>query len=349
MHLKRYRSVTVREALAQARADLGPNALVLATRLVSARGWRGLLGYRVVEVTAAANREVSESRPFVHAAPQPEPAAPTLDPVARPSRQADPAASVDAIVARLCAAGLDRTLATDVANTVPGSHRRLASVALLRRVIADQLEGMTAGEEPFARAEVFVGPPGVGKTTTIAKIAAQERARRGLRLGLVAADGFRVGAVEQLRLYADIIGSPFVVARTVAELDSTLARLDGGPLLVDTAGRHPRERQARELIQMLAQRPDVRTHVVLSAATPPREAGRLLDGYASGRPVRVTLTRVDEVDAVGPLVGLLRERRLPISFLGTGQRVPEDLSRATASVLAAHLLGDGPDRTGDGV
>ena len=73
--------------------------------------------------------------------------------------------------------------------------------------------------------ELFVGPPGAGKTTTIAKIAAQERARRGARLSLLAADGFRVGAVEQLRLYADIIGSPFAVARTPREIEQSLSRV----------------------------------------------------------------------------------------------------------------------------
>jgi flagellar biosynthesis protein FlhF len=340
MHLKRYRSNSVREALAQARADLGPNALVLSTRLVGVRGWRGWLGGRLVEITAAANRDMSESRPM--AQPTPRETAPAAPPTITP-----PDPLIAPMVARLCAAGLDRALAADAAAAVPRTRRRQASLALLRRAVADTLDPLTAGHAAFAAAEVFIGPPGVGKTTTIAKVAAQARARDGVRLGLVAADGFRVGAVEQLRLYADIIGAPFMVARTAAELDAVLDRVTGDPVLVDTAGRSIREPDWQEALALLGQRTGIRTHLVLSAAMQAPEAARLLDAYHGARPACVALTRVDESASIGPLVGLLRERRLPVSFLGTGQRVPEDLVRATGPVLAAHLLGEAPGDAGD--
>jgi len=85
---------------------------------------------------------------------------------------------------------------------------------------------------------------------------------------------------------------------------------------------------------------DVRTHLVLPAATPPTVARRLVDAYAEARPSRVVLTKLDEAESVSPLVGVLRERQLPVSYLGTGQRVPEDLQRATSTVLAASMLGE---------
>jgi flagellar biosynthesis protein FlhF len=329
MHLKRYRSTNVRDALSQARAELGSGALVLSTRLVPARGWRGWLGHRVVEVTAAANRDMSDTRP----------APAETGPLATDAAlvQAAPDVTLDTLVARLRAAGLDKALASEVVSALPRTRRRQASIALIRRTLADQLGTLAAGDDRLLAAEVFLGPPGVGKTTTIAKIAAQERARRGARLGLIAADGFRVGAVEQLRVYADVIGAPFSVARTPSELDAALKAVTT-PVLVDTAGRSARDPQARELFDVLAGRTDVRTHVVLSAATATRDAARLLDLYAPVGPSRVALTRLDEAESIGPLVALLRERRLPLSYLCTGQRVPEDLVRATAPVLAAQLL-----------
>lgn len=330
MHLKRYRMPTVQQALARVRADLGPDALVLATRLVARRGPAGWLGGREVEVTAAVDRPVvSENRPAVEnnrpAAPQPE----------------------NEIVARLQAVGLDVVLAREVASAVPRAGRRGASVPAIRRALAQCLGGVAAGEEPFSTVEVFVGPPGAGKTTTIAKIASQERALRGHRLGLVAADGFRVGAVEQLRLYADIIGSWFTVARTPAEIEAVVAQRRPFPVLVDTAGRSPRDPAVRSVFQLLAGRPGVRTHLVIPAATPPARLGRLLEGFGPDAPDRVVLTRLDEADSITPLFSALRERRLAISYLGTGQRVPEDLEKATPPVLAGLLLGEQVGQAGD--
>lgn len=322
MHLKRYRTATVLEALTRARAELGPGALVLSTRLVRAPGPRGWLGGREVEVTVAAEREVSENRPDVEGFRHPN------------------ARTVDPIAARLEATGLESSFAREVAAAVPRRDRRGASPGGLRRALASRLGPSVAGYDAYAPVELFVGPPGAGKTTTVAKIAAQERARSGERLSMVAADGFRVGAVEQLQLYAEIIGTPFFVARNASDVERAIEASDT-PVLVDTAGRSPSDREAQELFDVLGRRAWARTHLVMPAATPTRDAGRILDRFADAHLDCVALTRVDEADTLAPLVGLLRERRLPVSYLGTGQRVPEDLYRATPPLLAACMLGEG--------
>ena len=113
------------------------------------------------------------------------------------------------------------------------------------------------------------------------------------------------------------------------------------PVLVDTAGRSPPDDDvARAVPRARAARRDVRTHLVLPADTPPAGARRIFDAYAEARPTRLVLTKLDEAESLSPLVGLLRERQLPISYLGTGQRVPEDFNRATAQLLAASVLGE---------
>lgn len=395
MHLKRYRSATVREALAQARAELGPDALVLSTRLVSVRGVKGWLGSREVELTAAHDSVMSESRPSARSADMEDMAEEIartfgggvektasfsrhggtyggtfgggLTTPVRGGRTADQIASdrfaermerrdeedfdtpagpvkkdgtIEALIARLCATGLHRDFAERIAQGVPRLQRRNGSLAALEKSVATELATFAAGEEAYAAVELFVGPPGAGKTTTIAKIAAQERARRGQKLNLLAADGFRVGAVEQLRLYADIIGSSFAVARTPAEIERSILTTRG-TVLVDTAGRSVRDPRAQEVVSMLSGLPGVRTHLVMPAAASVRDLRNVLDAYGDKGPNRVVFTRIDEADSVSPLMQVLHERGLKVSYLGTGQRVPEDLERATPARLAAHVLGHG--------
>ena len=346
MHLKRFRRETVQEALRAAREELGPGALVLSTRIVAAPGARGWFGRRQVEVTAAAERpQVSDLRQVPREDPD-EVRNRGLhleignDPQHSNSRvRKREQRAVASLAAQLQATGLDPTLAHDVANAHPTPHRRGATVVNLRKTLADQLATLAAHDDSYAPVEVFVGPPGVGKTTTIAKIASQERARGGARLGLVAADGFRVGAVEQLRLYADILDAPLTVARTPDELARAIDEARR-PLLVDTAGRSPQDDVSREMLRVLAGRSGVRTHLVLAASTTAELVRRALGRFAEAHPSRLIITKLDEAESLAPIVGVLREQQIPISYLGTGQNVPDDLERATAPALAAWVAGD---------
>lgn len=322
MHVKRLYRSTVRDALAAAKAELGPGALVLSTELVPAPGWRGWVGQRVVRLTAAAERPVSDERPDV------------------PERR-QPSLKLDApragVVARLAAAGVEPVLASAVVARMSNADCRGGSDVALRRALAAELAALTGGEAGYERFEVFVGPPGVGKTTTIAKIAAQERALGGRTLGLVAADAFRAGAIEQLRSYAAVLGAPFRIARSAAELEQAIGA-SRHTSLVDTAGRSPADGQLADLLGVLDRTNGVRTHLVIAADTSAATARRIFDRYGAMQPSRVVITKLDESESLAPLLGVVRERALPVSYLGTGQRVPEDLWRATPAGLAAALL-----------
>jgi flagellar biosynthesis protein FlhF len=329
---QRFRSSSVRDALAQARETLGPSALVLGTRLVPASGWRGWLGGREVEVSAFLSVGVSEKRPSAD-----NEAADVTH--ARPATPRGPV--TDSLVARLMATGLDRDLAESVVDEIPQARRRDVSQGQLREALATCLAPLAMRSSALGEVNVFIGPPGVGKTTTIAKIAAQARARGARRFRLVAADGYRVGAVEQLRLYADIIGSPFVVARTP---DEVTAAVSGStlPVLVDTPGLSPANEEAAAFFEALAGLPGVQTHLVVPGNTSPRDFDRIWARFAMAGADRVVMSKVDEAETVMPLVRTLREREIPVSLLGLGQRVPEDLVEGEPETIAACLLGQVP-------
>lgn len=338
MELRRYRTASVQEGLLKARAELGPRAVVLAARTVNRSAWLPWIGGRDVEVTAAIDGTLSAGRRSV----------PEIETDTSPRRDA----ATEELVARLEAVGLGRPLAFEIATAIPLRRRRGATLSSIHGALGERLaplvattagEVTTAGSDTTATDEsevhVFIGPPGVGKTTTIAKIAARERAGGGTRFGLIAADGYRVGAVEQLRIYADIIRAPFDSVRSTAELERALARRRR-PVLVDTAGRAPEDRGSRELFACLSAWQDVRTHLVVDAGQATQHVERTFDRYRDARPNRVVLTKLDQVDSLAPLVTILRRAGIPVSYLCAGQRVPDDLRTATASVLAGHVLGE---------
>ena len=357
MHVKRFYSATVREALAAARSEFGPDALVLSTELVSAPGWRGLMGKRVVALTAASERQVSDRRtvtPFrrhedieeaVEALAgrtfrgrrddlrdaRPED---VIREFARPDKQD---AARKSVVARLTACGIDTAIAEAAAAKLTPAECRNLTEDVLAKALESAVEPLVSADSKSARVEVFVGPPGVGKTTTIAKIAAQSRASQGPAIGMIAADGFRAGAVEHLRSYAAIIGAPFRIARTPDELDRTIDA-SRHAVLVDTAGRSPKDGGFNDLLAVLDRKKQVRTHLVLAADTNPATARKVIDRYAPAHPTRVVITKLDEAENVAPLLSVIRERQLRVSYLGCGQRVPEDLEKATPAWLASALI-----------
>ncbi|HUU35373.1 MAG TPA: hypothetical protein VMW48_15015 [Vicinamibacterales bacterium] len=337
MQVKQFRQPTVREAFSAIRDEFGPSALVLSSELVSARGWRGWVGMREVQVTASApegwqahagSRPVGQDR---RPADMPD----------SPARTSGLGAGTGSLAARLICAGIDPALAEAVAAGVPVRLQRKLNADGVRQALAAHLGALAAGDEAFAPVEVFIGPPGVGKTTTIAKIAAQERVRRNRAVGVVAADAFRAGAVEQLRTYAAIIGAPFRTARNIEEMDQAIEQ-SRQTLLVDTAGRSPKDDDLRDVRRLLGSRKGVRTHLVIPAETSLASARRIVDRFADAKPDRVVVSRLDEAESPTALLTWLVARGLPVSYITTGQRVPEDLERATPAVLAAALLRDDP-------
>lgn len=190
-----------------------------------------------------------------------------------------------------------------------------------------------------ARRIAFVGPTGAGKTTTLAKLAARAQLDHGCRVGLITLDTYRIGAVPQLGAYADILKVPLEVARTPEELSHALARLaDRDLVFIDTIGRSPLGDGVDALVPFLATAAADEVHLVLSATTRPGDSVRAARSFARLVPNRLVVTKVDETDDYDALTAVARATGLPLTWLGVGQEVPDDLEAATperVSVLLA--------------
>ena len=194
---------------------------------------------------------------------------------------------------------------------------------------------------PGARRLVaLVGPTGVGKTTTIAKLAANYRLLEKKRVGLITVDTYRVAAVEQLRTYADIIDLPMEVVATPREMREAVARMEDLDLvLLDTAGRSPRDEvQIQELKSMLGEAQADEVHLVLSSTAAPKSLVETAQRFAKVGATSLLLTKLDEAMSLGHLLTLLRNCPLPVSYLTNGQNVPDDIEVADAGRLAESLL-----------
>lgn len=195
------------------------------------------------------------------------------------------------------------------------------------------------------RIVALVGPTGVGKTTTIAKLGAEFRVRQRKRVGLVTVDTYRIAAVEQLRTYADILDLPLEVVATPREMRQAIERMsDLDLIMVDTAGRSPRDAvQLQELKAMLAEARAHEVHLVLSTVASNLSLAKTIEQFQGVGITSLVLTKFDEAHGLGHLIDLLRTKRLPISYVTHGQNVPDDIAPAARRALAAAILG----RTGE--
>jgi flagellar biosynthesis protein FlhF len=224
----------------------------------------------------------------------------------------------------------------------------LADAATSKDLLREMVEAEIRTTAPIIaapgrrRVVALVGPTGVGKTTTIAKLAANFRLRDGIRMGLVTVDTYRIAAVEQLRTYAEIIDLPMKVVTSPREMRRALDELSGLDLvLIDTAGRSPRdELKIQELKTLLAEARVDEVHLVLSMVASPRSLQATAEKFAPAGTTAMILTKLDEAIGMGSLLSVARRVPLPVSYLTTGQDVPDDIEHASARRVARLILGE---------
>ncbi|NMB73995.1 MAG: flagellar biosynthesis protein FlhF [Myxococcales bacterium] len=388
---KTYRAESIAEALAAAKKELGPQAVVLSARELRRPGLLGA-GRPLLELLVAPSstpvapaQAVTESRP---ATPAEEPASDQLvKRLVRDLRATCRESEMERAQAREALSRIRReigeagaTLRSLIAEArlARGCDLPPAQITVIRQLVDNGIEPGNAealvrsapqdfddpaqvrsavarfavgllrvAAPPHLVAErtvaAFVGPTGVGKTTTVAKIAAHA-ALAGRTVGLITTDTYRIGAVDQLRAYAELLHAPLCVVEQPQDWERTLRRLQGcSLLLVDSGGRSFRAREEVERLAELLPRPLVNEiHLVLPAAISPSDLRLQAQAFAALRPDRLLWTKLDECAVFGALLNGFLNLRLPCSYLSTGQRVPEDLEVATPERIGRLLLASPP-------
>ncbi|MDY7034714.1 MAG: hypothetical protein SV375_00930 [Thermodesulfobacteriota bacterium] len=186
----------------------------------------------------------------------------------------------------------------------------------------------------------FVGTTGVGKTTTIAKLSALLRLKANKKVGLISIDNYRIGALEQLKTYANILGIPFFPAFNKKDLLFSLRRMEGRDVvLIDTAGQSQYDSgRIEELKRMMTDDLEISSHLLLSVSTTESEMNRTAINFSPLRYHSYIFTKIDEAERCGSIINQIMKLGLPISYITNGQNVPEDIEKASKKKILNLLL-----------
>lgn len=189
----------------------------------------------------------------------------------------------------------------------------------------------------------FIGPTGVGKTTTIAKIASMMKLSGKVKVALVTSDTYRIAAVEQLKTYANILGAPLNVVYSSEEMTGIMDELKEYDLvLIDTAGRSHNNKEQKEDIHRLLEtvpEPEREVFLVMSATTKYRDLVKISQAYSEITKYNLIFTKLDETDAIGNVFNIRMLTGAPLSYMTWGQNVPDDIGKVDAQKMAKQLLG----------
>ena len=326
MKISKYQASTMREALAKVKQNLGPDAMVIATRQVRC----GLIGTGI-EVTAAIDVEE------------------------------EPAEKESSVPERLAQQDVERIMAPlrselRSLRTLLRSHSESRSTEGIRQELV-ALRGALAPRQPQrardkqavqeiaeetslskpsqGRVVALVGPTGVGKTTTIAKLAARAALMERKSVALITLDTYRIGGEDQIRIFGELMGVPVYLVSEPEALMEQVAQLSRCErIFVDTAGRSPRDTPAiNDLRHALNDVGELEVHLAIAAATQPDVIDSIYHHYSCLKIDRLIITKIDEAFHLDELVRAPARIAIPVSYITTGQAVPEDLEDATQERL----------------
>ncbi|MDJ0331376.1 flagellar biosynthesis protein FlhF [Planococcus sp. S3-L1] len=362
MRLKTYIVNTMAEALPMIKKDLGEDALILNTKKIKTGGFLGFFKKEKLEITAGVD-------PI-----PPKKGLPTE--TKSPSKWSNPKDSSAELIHELKNMKqfmMKQMKEEDLPESLRLLKKQLIAQEIAPDILTDLLAKLIARDEfntdqtlervqRFAREELvammdshqcdeisqqpeiicFIGPTGVGKTTTIAKIAAGYLLTKDKKVGLITADTYRIAAVEQLKTYGSILNIPVKVVESSADLTKAIEDFhDCDIILMDTAGRNYQQTQyIEDLKQLLPTDSKVQIHLVLSLTAKYEDMKKIINNFRSISMDELLLTKKDETSSSGAIVNLICHYDIPIRYIANGQNVPDDIMDCTPELVADFILGE---------
>ncbi len=363
MKIKKYYAKDLQEGMRMVKRDLGKDAVIIESRSVRRKGWRGYLRPKQLEILAALDRYSSPANANRHSPPP-------LQPAAGREELAEEVMELKSMVKRLILEKEGDSV-DHQGETLSRWQKHLESHDInpeLIKEIIDEIRLNISGEvnltkdimsmvmekklqqrlkyseEKSMRRQVFIGPTGVGKTTTLAKLAARHSIYHNERVGIITIDHYRIGAVEQLRTYSDIVDVPLEVAMHPSEIAAALKRLEHcDRVLVDTAGRSTGNKmQIKELTGYIRELVPAEVFLVVSATTRWRDIEYIANSFRKLLYNRLIVTKIDETGSLGAVFNAVYSTGSSLVYLTNGQNVPDDIKTAREANVPTMLAGVEP-------
>jgi flagellar biosynthesis protein FlhF len=343
MQVKKYRARTIKEASAKVKNVLGPEAMILSTQKISKIGEDD-----VFEITALAGaKNISDERPNMLGEVKQE--LMSIKEILYLLNNSDvfieklityPGAL--SLYTRMIKNGVnERYVRLIFERTGAFNGHPVNDMKGIKDRALKEITKVIDVKDPFDTKEnnqiitAFIGTTGVGKTTTIAKLAARLMLEKTKKVGLISLDAYRIGAMEQLKTYANILGVPCFQVFKKKDLLFALRRMEGKDIvLIDTAGQSQYDRsRLDELRRLIPGDLNISTHLLLSIATAESEMNKAADNFRCLKYQSYIFTKRDETQKCGSIMNQIMEQSLPVSYITTGQNVPEDIEQAEKSKL----------------
>ncbi len=349
----------MQEGMARIRYELGPDAVIIDRRKKRQRGLMGWFLPRIIEITAAVDeaekkeppREPKEKKRDLH--PEKDALKDEIMDLKRLvgeilSHHQDEEISQEAAFwqQQLQKQDVFEKTASEIVLQAQNKVDKSESVSLSDQIYQEMIKKISTDTLPEeAKYIAFVGPTGVGKTTTLAKLAANWAFQKKKKVAILTLDTYRIGAVEQLKKYADIADIPLKTVLSKDELKEAKDELEGyDTVFVDTAGRSPESifhiHETNQYIKML---PGLYVCLVMSAATKSSDIDHILQAYRNCDYESLIITKMDETKTYGMLLNCCLQSHRPVVYVTNGQNVPEDIQSAEAGKLTDLIMGDDSD------
>lgn len=319
MIIKKYIVNDMKEAITRAKYELGQEAIIISERKVKIGKWYNPFKTSKLEVTVA----LEESKKIADDFKVEIPIVKLDDPLSK---------SIEAEVFYEKASDKLKSQLVSYCKLHSKSDHKLSRVEIKDFLNAALKDNCFEKKLDLSRINVMIGPTGVGKTTTIAKIAAKEYLVNKKKVGLITMDTYRIGAVEQLKTYANILDIPFEVVNKPSEMIEKIEKLkDCEIILIDTLGTSPENKNKIEEIgeYFLDIEEQINTYLVISSTTERQTTLNILEKYKQLNYDALILTKLDEANMLANFWCIIENNTKPVQFLCVGQDVPDDIQLAS--------------------